>query len=151
MLHLLYVCAMTSKKHRSKIDHIGMTASTLCAIHCAIVPTLLTFLPLTGLGFLATPLFEWGMIILALLLGVSSIFLSYIRTHRRALPLLLLVTGFAMVVLGHIYLRGWIEAVIVPLGGLTIAAAHFVNFKYVGVCKTNDHFFHYKHHHPGRH
>jgi hypothetical protein len=138
---------MTSKKLGSKLDHVGMTASTLCAIHCAIVPILLTFLPLAGMGFLAAPLFEWGMITLALLLGVSSIFLSYVRTHRRALPLLLLVAGFAALVLGHIYLKGWIEAVVVPLGGLTIAVAHFVNFKYVGSCKTDNHFLHFTHRH----
>lgn len=147
---MVYICAMTSKKLGSKLDHIGMTASTLCAIHCAIVPVLITFLPLAGLGFLANPLFEWSMIILALLLGVSSIFLSYLRTHRRALPLLLLLGGFALIIAGHIYLKGWIEAIVVPLGGLTIATAHFINFKYVGVCKTNDHFFHLKHNHPKR-
>lgn len=141
---------MTTKKRGSRLDHIGMTASTLCAIHCAIVPILLTFLPLAGVGFLATPIFEWGMITLALMLGVSSIFLSYVRTHRRVLPLIMLVAGFAAVVLGHIYLHGWIEAIVVPLGGLTIAAAHFVNFKYVGVCKTDDHFFHLRHNHARR-
>ncbi|WP_214073709.1 MerC domain-containing protein [Mucilaginibacter sp. dw_454] len=142
---------MTSKRPDSRLDRIGMTASTLCAIHCAIVPLLLTFLPLIGLGFLANPWFEWGMIILALLLGVSSIFMSYFRTHHRALPLLLLLTGFSLVIGGHIYLKGWIEAIIVPLGGLTIAVAHFVNFKYVDVCKTDDHFFLLKHHHAKRH
>jgi hypothetical protein len=142
---------MALKKIGSRLDSIGMTASTLCAIHCAIVPVLLTFLPLAGLGFLANPLFEWGMIILALLLGVSSIFLSYFRTHHRALPLLLLLAGFTLVIAGHIYLRGWAEAVIVPAGGLTIAFAHFINFKYVGVCKNGEQFFHLKHtHHQKR-
>lgn len=116
-MHLYIFAKMASKKFSSKLDHIGITASTLCAIHCAIVPIILTFLPLAGIGFLATPIFEWGMIALALLLGVLSIFLSYVRTHRRTLPLLMLIVGFAAVVFGHIYLKGWIEAVIVPLGG----------------------------------
>jgi len=142
---------MASRKLGSRLDSIGMTASTVCAIRCAIVPIILTFLPLTGLGFLTNPLFEWGMIILALILGVSSIFLSYFRTHKRALPLFLLVIGFVAVIAGHIYLRGWVEAIVVPLGGLTIAVAHFVNFKYVGVCNSSDHFFHIKHSHPKRH
>jgi hypothetical protein len=142
---------MASRKVGSRLDSIGMTASTLCAIHCAIVPVLLTFLPLTGLGFLANPLLEWGMIVLALVLGVSSIFLSYFRTHKKALPLLLLLIGFIAIIAGHIYLRGWLEAVVVPLGGLTIAAAHFINFKYVGMCNNSDYFFHIKHNHPKRH
>ncbi|MGF7079455.1 MerC domain-containing protein [Mucilaginibacter sp. UYCu711] len=141
---------MASRKLGKRLDNLGMTASTLCAIHCAIVPILLTFLPLAGLGFLAHPLFEWSMILLALLLGVSSIFLSYFRTHRRALPLLLLCSGFVLVIAGHIYLKGWEEAIVVPLGGLTIAAAHFVNYKYVGVCSNKDHFFNLNHNHPKR-
>src|ERR1700743_1040027 len=99
---------MEFPKLTARLDNIGMTASTLCAIHCAIVPLLLTVLPLAGLGFLANPWFEWGMIILALLLGVSSIFLSYLRTHHRLLPLLLLMLGFVLIIAGHIYLRGWI-------------------------------------------
>jgi hypothetical protein len=147
----VYICTMVSRKGGSRLDRIGMTASTICALHCAIVPILLTFLPLAGIGFLAHPLFEWGMIILALLLGVSSIFMSYFRTHRKALPMLMLVIGFAMIILGHTYLKSWVEAIVVPLGGLIIAGAHFVNFKYVGVCSNDDHFFHLKHNHPKRH
>ena len=144
-MHLCYICQVKSKRRHSKLDHIGMTASTLCAIHCAIVPLILTFLPLAGFGFLTNPLFEWGMIALAILLGVSSIFLSYFRTHRRALPLLLLLAGFALIIAGHVYLHGWPEAIIVPAGGLTIALAHFLNYKYVDKCSTEPHFFHLKH------
>lgn len=143
----VYICNMTSRRLGSKLDNIGMTASTLCAIHCAAVPLLLTFLPFAGLKFLVNPLFEWGMILLALLLGVSSIFLSYFRTHNKILPLVLLITGFIIIITGHIYLKGWMEAVVVPAGGLTIALAHFINFKYVGACTNADHFFHYKHTH----
>ena len=141
-MHLYYLCAVKSKRRHSRLDHIGMTASTLCAVHCAIVPLMLTFLPLAGFGFLTDPLFEWGMISLALLLGVSSIFMAYFRTHRRALPLLLLLAGFAMIILGHIYLLTWAEAIVVPAGGLTIALAHFLNYKYVDKCSTESHFFH---------
>jgi len=135
---------MEFPKLTARLDNIGMTASTLCAIHCAIVPLVITGLPLIGLGFLANPWFEWGMIILAFIIGVSSISLSYVRTHRKLLPLTLLVLGFAIIITGHIFITGWIEAIIVPLGGLTIAGAHFVNYKYAGMCKTCDHVDHVK-------
>ncbi len=144
-MHLCCICAVETKRRHSRLDHIGITASTLCALHCAVVPLVLTFLPLTGLGFLTNPVFEWGMIVLALLLGVSSIFVSYFRSHKRALPLLLLLAGFVLIIAGHIYLRGWLEAIVVPLGGLTIALAHFLNYKYVDKCSTETHFFHLKH------
>lgn len=124
-----------------------MTASTLCAIHCAAVPVFLTSLPLVGLGFLANPWVEWGMIIVALVVGVWSIAGSFLNSHHKALPLVLLVIGFATIIFGHIFTKGWLEAVIVPLGGLAIAAAHFVNYKYAGTCTSGDSFLHVTHKH----
>ncbi|MGF7039773.1 CHASE2 domain-containing sensor protein [Mucilaginibacter lappiensis] len=131
---------MDFQKTSARLDNIGITASTLCAIHCAIVPVLFTSLPLLGLGFLANAWVEWGMIVLALVIGVYSIGLSYLRTHRRPLPLFLLITGFVIIMLGHAFIKGWAEAIIVPIGGLLIAIAHFVNYKRTGACRHNTRF-----------
>jgi hypothetical protein len=128
---------MNFQKTSARLDNIGITASTICAVHCAVVPVLFTSLPLLGLGFLANPWVEWGMIILALAIGIYSIGLSYVRTHHRPLPLILLIMGFLIIMLGHALIKGWTEAVIVPIGGLLIAIAHFVNYKYTGACKHN--------------
>ncbi|AMR33652.1 hypothetical protein A0256_20570 [Mucilaginibacter sp. PAMC 26640] len=130
-----------------KLDNIGMTASTLCAIHCAAVPVFFTSLPLVGLGFLANPWIEWGMIIAALVVGVASIGGSFVNAHHRTLPLAMLITGFVTIILGHVFTQGWLEAVIVPIGGITIAVAHFVNYKYAGTCNAGDNFLHVKHSH----
>ncbi len=118
---------------------MGITASAICAIHCAVVPLIFTSLPLLGLGFLANPWLEWSMIILAVIIGLSSISLSYFRTHRRFLPLALLNLGFLIVIYGHLFISGYIEGIIVPLGGLTIVLAHFVNYKYVGASNNCGH------------
>ena len=130
-----------------KLDNIGMTASTLCAIHCAAVPVFFTSLPILGLGFLANPWVEWSMILLALVIGISSIGTSFLRIHHRILPLTLLLTGFITIILGHIFTKGWLEAIIVPMGGILIAFAHFVNYKYAGTCQASDRFLHVKHTH----
>lgn len=133
--------AMKVVKHKSGLDNVGMTASILCAIHCALVPLLITSLPLLGLGFLANPWLEWGMIILALLIGVYAIGVSYFGTHHKLLPMILLISGFIIIITGHLLVTTWQEAIIVPVGGLLIATAHFFNVKYTGICRTN-------HHHP---
>jgi len=126
---------MDFQKLSPRLDNIGITASTLCAIHCALVPLLFTSLPLVGLGFLANAWVEWGMIIFALAIGVYSIGLSYRRTHHRLVPLMMLVLGFGIIIGGHAFApTGNAEAMIVPLGGLLIAAAHYVNYKYTGAC-----------------
>jgi len=129
---------MDFQKLSPRLDNIGITASTLCAIHCAVVPLLFTSLPLVGLGFLANAWVEWGMIIFALVIGVYSIGLSYWRTHRRSVPLFMLVSGFVIIMGGHAFTTtGKSEAMIVPVGGLLIAAAHYVNYRYTGACNHN--------------
>lgn len=142
-----YICSM----RLLKLDNIGMTASTLCAIHCAAVPVFFTSLPILGLGFLANPWVEWAMILLALVIGVSAVGGSYLNAHRRPLPVVLLILGFVTIILGHIFTTGWLEAIVVPAGGLTIALAHFFNYKYAGTCQTGSSFLHVKHSHPHNH
>ncbi|MDB5130728.1 MAG: hypothetical protein JWR02_477 [Mucilaginibacter sp.] len=124
-----------------------MTASVLCAIHCAIVPILITSLPLLGLGFLANPWFEWGMILFALCIGVYAIGITYIRVKHSLLPMVLLITGFMIIIAGHLFITSWREAIIVPIGGLLIAAAHFFNYKYAKVCARDYSAFHLRHTH----
>jgi hypothetical protein len=139
---------MRSQERRAKLDRIGMTASTLCAIHCAIVPMLITSLPLLGLGFLANPWFEWSMIIFALFIGIYAIGSSYFKTHHKFLPMLLLIIGFLIIIAGHLFITSWREAIIVPIGGLLIATAHFFNVRYTGICRREGHsVFHLKHKH----
>lgn len=117
-------------KDKPKLDSIGMTASVLCAIHCAVVPIIITSLPLLGLGFLSNPWFEWSMITFALTIGVCAIGITYIRRRHSLLPMFLLIAGFTIIIAGHMFITSWHEAIIVPIGGLLIAAAHFANYKY---------------------
>jgi MerC mercury resistance protein len=145
---VMYICTMGMNKYSSRLDSAGMTASILCAIHCAIVPLLITILPLAGLGFLANPLIEWSMIVFALCVGTYAIGLSYLRTHHRLLPPILLVVGFLVIIIGHLFVHGWHEAIVVPIGGLLIATAHFFNFRYSANWSTAHSIFQIKHHHP---
>jgi hypothetical protein len=145
---VMYICNMRKGKYSSRLDNAGMTASILCAIHCAIVPLLITVLPLAGLGFLANPLIEWSMIIFALCIGTYAIGLSYLRTHHRPLPAILLAAGFLDIIAGHAFVHGWHEAIVVPIGGLLIATAHFFNFRYSAKCQIQDPHFHIKRNHP---
>lgn len=122
------------KNNQSKWDQIGITASTLCALHCAFMPFIITILPLVGLTVLANPWFEWGMILIALLIGTFTIVKSYFFVHRRFLPMALLMAGLAMIVLARLFIHGWLEALVVPSGGITIASAHFFNSRCLGAC-----------------
>lgn len=119
-------------KHET-LDHLGITASIACAVHCAALPLAITALPMLGLEFLANIWVEISMICLSLLVGILSLRLSYPK-HQKVLPVLILVLGFLCIGTGHFVFER-LEAVIVPIGGFTIAAAHLLNWRYSRSCK----------------
>ncbi|MET1057132.1 MAG: MerC domain-containing protein [Pedobacter sp.] len=119
-------------KH-DRLDHLGITASIACAVHCAALPLAITALPMLGLEFLANIWVEISMICLSLLIGILSLRLSYPK-HQKVLPVLILVMGFLFIGTGHFVFER-LEAVIVPIGGFTIAAAHLLNWRYSRSCK----------------
>ncbi|MBG6234053.1 hypothetical protein IWX76_000608 [Pedobacter sp. CAN_A7] len=123
---------MKSLLKSDRLDQLGMTASIACAIHCAALPLIITFLPLVGLEFLANIWVEMVMICLSLLIGAWSLISSYSR-HENLTPILVLITGFLFIATGHFILEQ-MEPVLVPLGGFTIAAAHYINWKLNRVC-----------------
>jgi hypothetical protein len=111
-------------------DRVGATASFLCAIHCALLPFVLTLLPLLGLGFLAGHRFERDFVLFAASLALFALVGGY-RRHRYPLPLCLAVPGLALLVLGVIWVSEdrhiIVHSVMVTCGGLLVASAHFVN------------------------
>lgn len=119
---------MGSETLTTNLDRIGMTASTFCAIHCAVIPFAISVLPLWGLSFLAEEWMEIGMILLSLFIGIWSFGLSWLK-HRRIAALLIFVCGFSLILLAHMFEHGSTAHLLLPLGGLTIASAHYVNWK----------------------
>lgn len=112
-----------------KLDHIGFTASALCAVHCALMPFVITLLPLVGLEFLSSIWVEIGVIALSLIIGISSLIPSYVKYHRKLLPLILLLLGFILIFGTHLLQWHELEPVLVPLGGISIALAHYINWR----------------------
>ncbi len=125
-------------RQRFDLDTAGAAASFLCAVHCAVMPFILTLLPLIGLSFLASEPVEWGLLALSALLGVSSLCFGY-RRHRRGNALAFLAVGLALLAGGHgIEARGaeaWGTCLVVA-GGLTIAFSHQINHRLCRACRT---------------
>lgn len=117
---------MKSRNRILWLDQTGIAASIACAIHCAALPLVATLLPLVGLTFLANPLVEISMLSLSLCVGLLALFTAY-RLHQQMLPILILLAGFLLIGVGHFIPHQ--EAILIPTGGLLIAAAHFFNIK----------------------
>lgn len=113
----------------TRLDGIGFTASSLCAVHCALMPFVITFLPVLGLEFLAEPWLEISITIFSIVIGVSSLIPSYRKYHHNKIPLMLLVAGFVMIFGAHFLGFHHLEPILVPIGGISLAAAHYMNWK----------------------
>ena len=108
-------------------DAVGIATSVLCAIHCTLLPLLMSSLPLFGINILHNQLFEWGMILLAFSVGSYALFHGYIRHHHSLLPVLLFSAGFALLVLKHFFhdVENWflLPAVVLIISG------HYHNYR----------------------
>jgi len=115
-------------------DAFGMATSLVCAIHCGVLPLLLTSLPLFGINIIHNNFFEAGMIALAFLIGSLALFHGYRRHHHRPLPLLIFSAGFIFLVLKELFVSYEI-ALLVP-AVLFILTAHFFNYLF---CRKANH------------
>jgi hypothetical protein len=110
-------------------DGLGIFTSLLCAIHCAVLPLAVSFLPLLGLGFIRTPLFECGMIGLAFVIGTWALWHGFTHHHHRLTPWLLFVGGMILLIAKEIW--GRYELYFLPFAVGLIISAHVVNYRLV--------------------
>ena len=125
----------------NRMDRAGATASFLCAIHCALMPLVVTLLPLLGLGFLASEPVEWTLLLASATLGSSSLCLGF-RQHRSRRVFAILGVALALLVAGRIFHeRHWgiWGPVLMVLGGLTMMGAHLLNHRLCHACTKCSH------------
>ena len=116
------------------LDQTGMTTSIACAVHCAAIPFLATYLPLWGMEFLANSAVEFCMLGLALCIGLFSLTTAY-KNHQQKLPIIIMIVSFLIIAIGHFAEN--LESILVPIGGLLIALSHFMNIKSTRTCKSH--------------
>jgi len=117
---------------KSFLDKFGTTSSIVCALHCALLPIVISILPALGLGLMAWSGFEWAFVIFASLLGLLSLWIGYQR-HRVYRALLFLIPGLLLVWMGvlvpEIHHAVLPHAVVMSVGGTLIAVAHLINLR----------------------
>ncbi len=117
---------------RHFLDKFGTTSSIVCAVHCALLPIVISILPALGLSFLVWSGFEWAFVCFASLLGLFSLWMGYQR-HRVYRALLFLIPGLLLVWMGvlvpDIHHNVLLHAVVMSVGGTLIAVAHLINLR----------------------
>lgn len=119
------------------LDRIGITATSLCALHCILLPILLPVLPLVGLSFLADHAWEHVFLLLTATLGTIALFSGFKRYHKRLYPFYLLYVGVALYWIKHDFSQT-LEVYFIMGGASLIVAAHYINIKLCNSCKECD-------------
>lgn len=109
-------------------DILGISASILCAIHCAILPLLLVSLPVLGVNIIHNAAFEYGMIFLAFLVGSLALLHGFRHHHRHPGPWLLFTAGLLLLIAKQIWHQ--YELWFLPFAVAFVIGAHVVNYRF---------------------
>lgn len=125
---------------RMNLDTLGIGASLACAVHCALLPLLITVLPLLGSHILENEKLEYGLLSFSFLIGCWSLGRGYFQHHRRIVPLLIFTAGFALLLGGHFGIAGgyW-EPAVIFIGAAGVTGAHLLNLRRCRQCTVHQH------------
>jgi len=126
------------------LDKFGILLSGVCMIHCLVTPVLVTLVPVLSLNvwvedFLFHQLMLWLVIptsCIALFLGCrkhKKLSIVGCRKHKKLSIVATGIVGITVLLFvaffGHDLLDESMEKVVMTIGGLIVAASHYLNFR----------------------
>ena len=121
-------------KFKINWDAFGIAASVACAIHCAVLPLILSSLPLFGVNIIENQGFEFIMIALAFIMGVYSLYHGRKKHHHSFYPMLLFAAGISLLFIKSM-LHSHNLMLLLPAVSLVVIA-HYLNYK---LCRVHNH------------
>jgi len=121
-------------KFKINWDAFGIAASVACAIHCAVLPLILSSLPLFGVNIIENQGFEFIMIALAFVVGVYSLYHGRKKHHHSYYPMLLFAAGICLLFIKSM-LHSHSLMLLLPAVTLVVIA-HYLNYK---LCRVHNH------------
>ncbi|MEM8526328.1 MAG: MerC domain-containing protein [Bacteroidota bacterium] len=110
------------------LDFVGFGASLFCALHCILIPLILSFGIFAGTNWLTNPLGEQIFIGISIGIASWSLLQSYFSKHQNIRPLLIAGFGFLALVFLQMKVIFNPHGFTAISGGL-IAYAHFYNWR----------------------
>ena len=126
-MQIYYLCRPYKMNIKINWDAFGIATSIACAIHCALLPIIVSSLPIFGINIIHNLVFEWGMIALAFVVGSYSLFHGYIKHHRTSTPVMIFTAGFIFLVLKQFF--AGCEYLFLSIAVILIISAHFYNYR----------------------
>ena len=121
-------------KFKINWDAFGIAASVACAIHCAVLPLILSSLPLFGVNIIENQGFELLMIALAFVVGAYSLYHGRKKHHHSYYPMLLFAAGISLLFIKSM-LHSHSLLLLLPTVALVVIA-HYLNYK---LCRVHNH------------
>lgn len=112
---------------QQSLDKAGIWVTTLCALHCLLLPVIVPMLSVIGLGFIGSTILERTILGASLLVGAIALSQG-VRRHRRVYPVGLLIAGGTLYWFKDLF-GGSMEPWIILLGAGLIVTAHWVNLR----------------------
>ncbi|WP_336985295.1 MerC domain-containing protein [Altererythrobacter aquiaggeris] len=116
-----------SRTVRHWLDRAGVVLSALCAAHCVAGLALVTLLGASG-GLLFAPQFHEAGLAIAVVIGALAVGMGAVK-HRRLAPVVLGITGLALMGGALFVEHGYSEAGLTIAGVALVAAAHIINLR----------------------
>ncbi len=121
-------------KFKINWDAFGIATSVACAIHCAVLPLILSSLPLFGINIIENQGFEFLMIALAFMVGVYSLYHGRKKHHHSYYPMVLFAAGISLLFIKSL-LHSHSLMLLLPAVSLVVSA-HYLNYK---LCRVHNH------------
>lgn len=118
----------------ASLDGAAAVMSSLCLVHCLLLPLALVLAPMLAVGvahdLLHGPLWlHWLLIAMAAPVSIYALWRG-VGVHHSHLPWALAALGFALMAAGaYAHGLGPVESVLTVVGGLVVALAHWRNWK----------------------
>ncbi len=128
---------MANGSPKNVLDRLGIWASSLCALHCLLLPILIPLIPFVSASFFAEAWFERTILTLSMIVGFWALLSGFYRYHRQIYPLYSLVLGVLIYWNKDMFGAAY-EPFTITIGALLIVAAHVANLKLCQRCHTCD-------------
>ncbi|MBU2878500.1 MULTISPECIES: MerC domain-containing protein [Alteromonadaceae] len=126
---------MATSENKSVMDRVGIWTSSICALHCLLLPILIPLVPFVSASFFAQDWFEKTILTLSMIVGFWALLFGFYRYHRQLYPIYSLLLGGLIYwnkdMFGEAY-----EPFTIGLGALLIVAAHVANIRLCKSCDT---------------
>jgi hypothetical protein len=115
---------------------LGVSASLICAIHCALMPLLVTSLPLFGVNLIENIWVEISLLVFAFIVGFYSLWHGYRKHHHRIVTLFIFSAGITLFVVHQFVEVPYYGITLILPGVIAVLTAHYLNYR---LCRKANH------------